>query len=100
MKNYFSTVIIPKSSPSSEKLSLAMSELVAQLRVAVNNIDFENMTDNTVKELTSGKIRVLTAEDLEKNRLNGVKKGDLVVVARAGSGRLSAIEGMYICTAD
>ena len=100
MKNYFSSVIVPVSSPSAEKLSIALTELVDQLRVTVNSIDLDNMNDKTVKEITSGKIRVLTEQDIAKNRLGGVKKGDLVVVAGTANGRLSAIEGMYICTVD
>lgn len=100
MKNYFSSVIIPQTGATTEKLSLAMSELVDQLRVTVNNIELDNMSDKTVRTLTSGGIHILTEKEIEKGRLSGVKKGDLVVIAGVSNGRLSAIDGIYICTMD
>lgn len=97
MKNYFSSVVIPRSDPTPEKVANALAQLVDQLRITVNNIDLDNMSPSARSSLSYVKIHLLTADQLEAATLNKVKKGDLVVVAGEEMGRLAKIEDIYIC---
>lgn len=100
MKNYFSSVIIPKTGATPDKLAVAMLELIDQLRVTVNNIEIDNMSEKTLKYLTSCKIHAINAEQIEGNKLEGVKKGDLVVVVGQADGHLSRVTDIYICNSN
>ncbi len=100
MKNFFTSVIIPKGEASLTRLSYALSELVEQLRHTVNNIDLDNMTQETVNAIKAGAIHKKSPAEISSGRISDVKKGDIVVVAENENGRLAKITDLYICTRD
>ena len=100
MKNYFTSVVIPKGENTTARLSSALFELVDQLRYTVNNLDFDNMTENTVRAIKSGAVHIKTVKEITEGRITDVKKGDLVVVVGEQNGRLCKVNDIYICVND
>ena len=100
MKNYFSTVTLPMSNPTPDSLVKSMAQLIEQLRFTLNNIDVDNLTPQAVNTLKRGGIHIVDREAVDSDKLDGVKKGDIVLVKGTTSGRLMSAGGIYICIRD
>ena len=95
MKNYFSSISLPRDNLTPKDLAKAISELVDQLAITVNSLDLENLSPRAQSSLSTIKLHVLTRDKLGSHIPN-IKKGDMVAVTDQDGRGLLEVTGLYV----
>ena len=97
MKNFFTSVKLPRGGAAGElgECIRALGELVSQLRITVNSIDIDNMSEGLKKRLESMP-SIYEFSENEPIERGGMKDGDLILIYSVAHGEIYRVVDAYI----
>jgi hypothetical protein len=97
MKNFFTSVRLPRGKASGElgECIRALGELITQLRLTVNSIDIDNMSEGLRKKL-NGIPTLHEFHESEEINYSSMNDGDLILIYTELHGGINKIIDAYI----
>lgn len=97
MKNFFTSVRLPKGRASGElgECIKALGELVSQLRITINSIDIDNMSEGLKRRLDKTP-RIFEFSENEEIDCREMKNGDLILIYSEAHGSIFRVVDAYI----
>ena len=97
MKNYFTSVRLPRGRASGEigECINALGELLVQLRLTINSLDVDNMSESLKKRIESIP-RIHEFSEEETIDYTGMKSGDLILIYSPAQSGILKVMDAYI----